>query len=105
MVGYQYEKLRLSFVAKEEKCNQLERIASDDVCFVWCKKWLDYAYRWLVMAEDRELKYQNLCDQLKNNAPPGILNAMKKLKIKQQEFTKKIESVKIWFRTMIFGVV
>jgi len=82
-----------------------ERIASDDVCFVWCKKWLDYAYRWLVMAEDRELKYQNLCDQLKNNAPPGILNAMRKLKIKQQEFTKKIESVTIWFRTMIFGVV
>lgn len=70
--------------------------ASDDA-----KKWLDYAYRWLVMAEDRLLKCQNLCDQLKNNAPPGILNAMRKLKIKQQEVTNKIESVKFWFRTMI----
>ena len=102
----QYEKLRLSFVAQEVKCNELMSVspatmsASDDA-----KKWLDYAYRWLVMAEDRLLKCQNLCDQLKNNAPPGILNAMRKLKIKQQEVTNKIESVKFWFRTMIFGVV
>ena len=102
----QYENLRLSFVAQEEKCNELMSVspgtmsASDDA-----KKWLDYAYRWLAMAEDRLLKCQNLCDQLKNNAPPGILNAMRKLNIKMQEVTKKIESVKFWFRTMIFGVV